>query len=139
MKRGLGFQTRQLLQAVVSSKHNVMFKMYIIRAHCDRQRYSHCLFLSICKLLEACVFSHYLFYCQYHMTNDICWAVKIYVSRVKHNNNNSNITCIRSYVSQAHGHKQYIQIHNTVINWKRTHTRTCQNNQKKHYMYRQLY
>ena len=49
MKRGLSFQPCQLLQAVVSSKHNAMFKMYIIRAHGDRQRYSHCLFMSICN------------------------------------------------------------------------------------------
>ena len=34
------------------------------------------------------------------------------------NNNNKNKTFIRSYATQAHGHKPYIQIHNTVINWK---------------------
>jgi len=34
------------------------------------------------------------------------------------NINNNNITFIRSYATQAHGHKPYIQIHNTVINWK---------------------
>ena len=34
------------------------------------------------------------------------------------NNNNNNITVIRSYATQAHGHKPYIQIHNTVINWE---------------------
>ena len=56
MKRGLSFKTRQLLQAVVSSKHNAMFKMYIIRAHCDRQRYSHCLFQSI-NWKPVCVFT----------------------------------------------------------------------------------
>jgi len=40
----------------------------------------------------------------------------------------NNITFIRLYATQAHGHKPYIQIHNTVINWKKTHhTRTCQN------------
>ena len=62
MKRGLSFQTRQLLQAVVSSKHNVMFRMYIIRAHCDRQRYSHCLFQSmnwkpVCVYFTYCIVS----------------------------------------------------------------------------------
>jgi len=31
-------------------------------------------------------------------------------------NNINNITFIRSYATQAHGHKPYIQIHNTVIN-----------------------
>ena len=45
--------------------------------------------------------------------------------------NNNNITFIRSYATQAHGHKPYLQIHNTVINWKKTHTRTCQNTHKK--------
>jgi len=30
--------------------------------------------------------------------------------------NNNNITCIRLYATQTHGHKPYIQIHNTVIN-----------------------
>ena len=43
----------------------------------------------------------------------------------------NNLTFIRSYATQAHGHKPYIQIHNTVINWKTQHTRTCQNKQKK--------
>ena len=37
-----------------------------------------------------------------------------------YNNNNNNITFIRSYATQAHGHKPYIQIHNTVINLKKT-------------------
>ena len=32
--------------------------------------------------------------------------------------NNNNITFIRLYATQAHGHKPYIQIHNMVINWK---------------------
>ena len=32
------------------------------------------------------------------------------------NNNNNNITFIRSYATQAHGHKPYIHIYNTVIN-----------------------
>jgi len=40
-----------------------------------------------------------------------------------------NITVIRPYATQAHGHTPYIQIHNTVINWE-THTRTRQNKQK---------
>ena len=31
----------------------------------------------------------------------------------------NNITFIRLYATQAHGHKPYIQIHNTVINWKK--------------------
>jgi len=31
---------------------------------------------------------------------------------------NNNITFIRLYATQAHGHKPYIQIHNTPINWK---------------------
>jgi len=33
--------------------------------------------------------------------------------------NNINIIFIRSYATQAHGHKPYIQIHNTVINLKK--------------------
>ena len=32
------------------------------------------------------------------------------------NNNNNNITFIRPYATQAHGHKPYIHIYNTVIN-----------------------
>ena len=34
------------------------------------------------------------------------------------NNITNNITVITLYATQAHGHKPYIKIHNTVINWK---------------------
>ena len=47
------------------------------------------------------------------------------------NSNNNNIIFIRSYATQAHRHKPYIQIHNTVINWKKTnihvHVKTNRN------------
>ena len=43
---------------------------------------------------------------------------------MNNNNNNNNITFIRLYATQAHGHKPYIQIHNTVINWEKKHPYT---------------
>ena len=57
-----------------------------------------------------------------------------YFLRKMHNVSNTicsyNITFIRSYATQAHGHKPYIHIHNTAINWGKTHTRTRQNKQQ---------
>jgi len=45
-----------------------------------------------------------------------------YFLRKMHNVSNTicsyNITFIRSYATQAHGHKPYIHIHNTAINWE---------------------
>ena len=43
----------------------------------------------------------------------------IYMKEITTNNNNNNITFIRPYATQAHGHKPYIHIYNTVINWKK--------------------
>ena len=48
-----------------------------------------------------------------------------------------NITVIRPYATQAHGHTPYIQIHNTVINWEKN-TYTSKQTEKP-YMYRQRY
>ena len=41
------------------------------------------------------------------------------IQTVLYQQNNNNIIFIRLYATQAHGHKPYIQIHNTVINWKK--------------------
>ena len=70
-----------------------------------------------------------------HLSYDAGWDHVRTLDVLKQHN---SITCIRSYATHAHGHKLYIQIHNTVINWKNPTYTYMSKQTEKHYKYRQI-
>ena len=69
--------------------------------------------------LEPEELADHLTYLEYRAFRRINVSRRMILGIVANTLNNiiyNNITFIRSYATQAHGHKPYIQIHNTVIN-----------------------